>query len=153
MVTSTAFAFLHFLAVFGIFAAIFLQWQTMSASPTLAEARRIQISDRWYGILAAVVLVVGFLRVYYFEKGKDFYTGNPFFHAKLTLFALVGLLSIYPTVRYLKWRAQTRQGLAPVVSAEEHKRIALVLRVELVLLLAMTVCASLMARGIGLSRG
>jgi putative membrane protein len=153
MVTSSAFAFLHFLAVFGIFATIFLQWQTMSASPTLAEARRIQTSDRWYGILAGVVLIVGFLRVYHFEKGKDFYIGNPFFYAKLTLFALVGLLSIYPTVRYLKWRAQTRQGLAPVVSAEEYKRIALVLRIELVLLLATAVCASLMARGVGLSRG
>ena len=150
---SSAFAFVHFVAVFGIFATIFLQWQTMSASPTLADARRIQISDRWYGILAGVVLVVGFLRVYFFEKGTDFYVGNPFFYAKLTLFALVGLLSIYPTVRYLKWRAQTRQGLAPVVAAGEYKWIALALRVELVLLLAMAVCASLMARGVGLSHG
>ena len=150
MVTSSAFAFLHFLAVFGIFATIFLEWQTMSPAPSHAEARRIQRADRWYGILAGVVLVVGFLRVFYFEKGREFYTANPFFHAKLTLFLAVGLLSIYPTMRFIKWRAQTRQGLAPVVTAEEYRRINAVLGIELVLLLGMAACASIMARGIGL---
>ena len=74
MVISAAFAFFHFLAVFGIFATVFLEWQTMSSTPTYAEARRIQLCDKWFGIFAGVVLVVGFLRVFYFEKGKAFYT-------------------------------------------------------------------------------
>jgi putative membrane protein len=113
MTTSATFAFLHFLAVFGIFATVFFEWQAMSGTPTFAEARRIQLCDRWFGIFAGLVLVVGFLRVYYFEKGKAFYFSNPFFNAKLTLFLLVGLLSIYPTIRFIKWGAQTKQGLAP----------------------------------------
>ena len=146
---SALFAFLHFFAVFGIFAALVLQWLTMSPTPTAAEARRIQISDRWYGIFALVVLVVGFLRVYFFEKGRAFYGANPFFQAKLALFLAVGLLSIYPTIRFLKWRAQTKQGLAPLLAANEYKSIVTVLRVELVLLLATALCASLMARGVG----
>jgi len=150
MVISAVFAFFHFLAVFGIFATVFLEWQTMSRTPTYADARRIQICDKWFGILAGVVLVVGFLRVFYFEKGRAFYTANPFFHAKLTLFVIIGLLSIYPTIRFIKWRAQTSQGLAPAVSAEEYKRIMFVLRAELVLLLGMALCASLMARAVGL---
>ncbi len=149
MTISATFAFLHFLAVFGIFATVFLEWQTMSAAPSHAEARRIQRCDRWFGVFAAVVLAVGFLRVYYFEKGHAFYYANPFFRAKLTLFVLVGLLSIYPTIRFVKWRAQTRQGLAPVLAAGEHKLIMTLLRVELLLLLAMAMCASLMARGVG----
>ena len=146
---SALFAFLHFLAVFGIFAAVFLQWRTMSRTPTFAEARRIQASDRVYGMLAIVVLVVGFLRVYHFEKGKAFYAANPFFQAKLALFLGVGLLSIYPTIRFLKWRAQTKQGLAPVLAANEYKSIMTVLRIELLLLLATALFASLMARGVG----
>jgi len=148
-VISALFAFLHFFAVFGIFAALVLQWLTMSPTPTVAEARRIQISDRWYGIFALVVLVVGFLRVYFFEKGRAFYGANPFFEAKLALFLAVGLLSIYPTIRYLKWRARTKQGLAPLLAANEYRSIVAVLRVELVLLLATALCASLMARGVG----
>lgn len=150
MLTSALFAFLHFLAVFGIVATIFLEWQTMSRAPTHAEARRLQVCDRWYGIFAAMVLVVGFLRVYYFEKGKAFYAASPFFQAKLGLFVVIGLLSIYPTIRFIRWRPQTRQGRAPDVAEREYKLIMLVLRVELVLLLGMALCASLMARGVGL---
>ena len=146
---SALFAFFHFLAVFGIFAAVVLQWRTMSPAPTLAEARRIQTSDRVYGIFAVVVLVVGFLRVYHFEKGKAFYAANPFFQAKLMLFLGVGLLSIYPTIRFLKWRAQTRQGLAPLLAANEYRVIMSLLRIEVLLLLATALCASLMARGVG----
>jgi putative membrane protein len=149
MTISAIFAFLHFLAVFGIVATVFLEWQTMSRTPTLAEARRIQVADRWFGVFAMALLVVGFLRVYYFEKGPAFYWSNPFFRAKLTLFAGVGLLSIYPTVRFVKWGAQTRQGQAPSVSAVEHRRIVVLLRLELILLLATALCASLMARGVG----
>jgi putative membrane protein len=149
MVIAAVFAFLHFVAVFGIFATIFLEWQTMSRAPTCAEARRIQLCDMWFGIFAGAVLVIGFLRVYYFEKGSTFYTSNPFFQAKLTLFVLVGLLSIYPTVRFIKWRKRTKQGLEPIVSAGEYWRIVVVLRVELALLLGMALCASLMARGVG----
>ena len=149
MVVSASFAFLHFLAVFGIVATIFVEWQTMSRNPTHAEARRIQLCDRWYGIFAVIVLIVGFLRVYYFEKGSAFYSGNPFFRAKLTLFILVGLLSIYPTIRFIRWRPQMRQGAAPVVGEAEYGRIMFALRAELVLLLGMALCASLMARGVG----
>jgi putative membrane protein len=148
-VISALFAFLHFVAVFGIFAAVVLQWQTMSPAPSLAEAKRIQAGDRVYGMLAVAVLVVGFLRVYHFEKGKAFYAANPFFQAKLMLFLAVGLLSIYPTIRFLKWRTRTKQGLAPVLAASEYRSIMAVLRVEVLLLLATAMCASLMARGVG----
>ena len=148
--TSAVFAFLHFLAVFGIIATVFLEWQTMSGAPTLAEARRIQVSDRWFGIFAVVVLVVGFLRVLYLEKGKAFYAASPFFHAKLGLFVLVGLLSIYPTVRFIRWGARTKAGLAPIVSEAECRRIMFMLRAELLLLLGMALCASFMARGVAL---
>ena len=150
MVASALFAFLHFLAVFGIVGAIFFEWQTMSRAPSYREATRIQLCDRWYGIFAAIVLAVGFLRVFYFEKGWAFYKANPFFHAKLTLFVLIGLLSIYPTVRFIKWRPQTSQGFAPAVTEREYRRIMLVLHTEMLLLLAMAMCASLMVRGVAL---
>ena len=149
MINSAIFAFLHFVAVFGIFATLFLEWQTMSPAPTFAEARRIQVCDRWYGIFAGVVLVVGFLRVFYFEKGHAYYEASVFFHAKLGLFILAGLLSIYPTIRFLKWRRETRQGQPPVIAAGEYQRIMLLLRLELALLLGAALCASLMARGVG----
>jgi putative membrane protein len=150
MTTSAVFAFLHFAALFGVVATVFLEWQTISAAPTRAEALRLQRCDRWYGLSAMLLVVVGLLRVYYFEKGSAFYFGNPFFNAKLALFVAVGLVSIYPTVRFIKWRAQMRDGGAPKISAEEHRRILWSLRAEVLMLLGAAFCASMMARGIGL---
>lgn len=148
MVASAFFAFLHFLAVFGIVSTLFLEWQTMSPAPTHAEAKRMQLADRWFGIFAMVILVVGFLRVYYFEKGKAFYLSNPFFQAKLLLFVVIGVVSIYPTIRFIRWGRQMKQGAAPALSPREYGLIMLALRAELVLLVAMVLCASLMARGV-----
>jgi putative membrane protein len=148
VVVSAFFAFLHFVAVFGIVGTIFLEWQTMSRAPSHAEARRMQRADRWYGIFAVLLLVVGFLRVYYFEKGKAFYFSNPFFQAKLLLFVAVGLISIYPTILFIRWGRQMTQGAAPAVSEREYGRIMLSLGAELALLVLMVLCASLMARGV-----
>ena len=150
MIASAVFAFLHFTAVFGIFVTVFYEFMALSESPTVAEARKIQTCDRLYGLFAMVLLVVGFLRVLYFEKGREFYFSNPFFHAKLTLFVLVGLLSIYPTIRFIKWGAQTKLGQPPVLAAGEFRKIRMVLHIELALLLGTALCASLMARGVGL---
>ena len=148
--TSALFSFLHFVAVFGIVGTLAVEWTTLSEAPTWREARRMQGCDRWYGLFAMLLLAVGFLRVYYFEKGPKFYFANPFFHAKLTLFVAIGLLSIYPTVRFIKWRKQMIDGKAPLVAVAEFKAIRAVLVLELVLVAGIVLCAALMARGVGL---
>lgn len=149
MLINSLFAFLHFVAAFGIAATLFYEWLSFSRTPSLTEARRIQLCDRWYGIFAALILVVGFLRVYFFEKGPAFYFSSSFFIAKLSLFLLIGLISIYPTIKFIGWSKQTKQGQAPVVSELEFSRISLILKLELGLLLALLLSASLMARGVG----
>jgi putative membrane protein len=149
MMGSAFFSFLHFVAVFGIVGTLVTEWAILSETPTHREARLLQTCDRWYGIFAGAILIVGFLRVFYFEKGSAYYFANPFFAAKIGLFVVIGLLSIYPTLRFIRWRGPMRDGQAPVVPAAEFKRLRNVLRLELVLLLGMVLCAALMARGIG----
>ena len=146
---SAIFSFLHFAAVFGIVGALAIEWVMLSESPTHREARLIQVSDRWYGLSAMALIVVGLLRVFYFEKGSAYYFGNSFFHLKIGLFIVVGLLSIYPTIRFIKWRAQMQGGKAPLVTAAEYRTLRLLLRLELALLLLIVLCAALMARGFG----
>jgi len=150
MVMSAVFSFLHFAAVFGIVGTLVAEWVILSPTPTYREATRLQQCDRWYGLSAMVLLIVGFLRVYYFEKGSAFYFANPFFQAKLGLFIAVGLLSIYPTVRFVKWRAAMKSGAAPTVPDAEYRTLRTVLRLELILLAAIVACAAMMARGVGL---
>jgi putative membrane protein len=149
MVASALFSFLHFIAVLVIAGTLFYEWLTLAQAPSLADARRLQWADRWYGIAAGVLLVVGLVRVFNYEKGRDYYFHNTFFMVKIALFVAVGLISIYPTMRFIGWSKLTRQGRVPVVAAQELQRLRLALGVELLLLAGIVLCASLMAKGLG----
>ncbi|HSD38836.1 MAG TPA: DUF2214 family protein [Rhodocyclaceae bacterium] len=149
MFINAFFAFLHFLAAFGVVATVTTEWLTLNRTPSHAEAQRLQRIDMWYGIFAMLLLVVGFLRVFHFEKGSAFYFSNHFFWIKLALFAVVGLLSIYPTVLFLGWRKETRQGKAPMLTEPQFLRLRLLLRLEVGLLVVVIFCASMTAKGIG----
>ena len=83
MVTSALFSFLHFAAALAVAATLFFEWLTLSRTPTLDDARRLQVADRWYGIAAGVLLIVGFVRVFQFEKGSSYYFHNTFFLLKI----------------------------------------------------------------------
>jgi len=99
--TSGIMAFLHHLAAFTLTGVIIYEHITFRKDLSLAEARRIQIMDILYGVSAGVLVVVGLLRVFYFEKGAAFYAQNWFFWTKMLGFVLAGAFSIYPTIRFL----------------------------------------------------
>jgi putative membrane protein len=106
--------------------------------------------DIVYGVSAAVVLVVGLLRVFYYEKGAPFYAQNWFFWTKMLGFGLAALLSIYPTVRFVSWRRFFARNQAPEMSEQEFKRIKLILRLELFAVALILFSAAMMARGVGM---
>jgi putative membrane protein len=147
---SALIAALHFLGAFGVAAMLCSEWITFNRAPTVAEARRLQRCDTWYGLFATVVVAAGALRVIYFEKGGHFYFSNPVFLVKIALFLAVGLLSIYPTVLFLSWRKATRANQAPTMTDKQFNLTLKILRLEVVLLIGIILSASLMAKGIGL---
>ena len=115
----------------------------------MQQARQLQLADLALGASASTLLVVGFLRVFYFEKGASYYFHSVPFIAKVTLFVIVFLLSIYPTVEFLSWRKHLRQGRAPVVPERKLHSIRAVIRWELIVVALIILCAALMARGGG----
>jgi len=149
MLAASLIAFGHFISVFALVAALVLQLALVSKSLSVEIARRIQRADRVYGVAAILMLTFGFLRVIYFEKGSVYYFSNTFFQIKLGLFIAVGLISIYPTFLYSRWSKDLKQGIAPRVSAEMVKSLKRIIHWELVLLGAILLCASLMAKGFG----
>ena len=144
------FAFLHHLAAFTLFAALVVELILIREQPTAGTARRLLTADMVFGISAGILLVVGLMRVYYFEKGATYYFHTWTFSAKLTLFILIGLLSIVPTRELLSWRAAVRQGQAPTVSAARLRRLRTIIHLELVGVVLILLMAALMAKGIGL---
>ena len=147
---SALFAFLHHIAAFTLFAAVVVEFLVIKDSLTAASARRLLKTDAILGASAGVVLVVGILRVIYFEKGWDYYSHSVPFIAKFSLFVLVALLSIYPTVKFMSWRAAIKQGQAPAVDAKTLHTIRSFLHAELVGIVILILMAALMARGIGM---
>ncbi len=142
-------AFGHFLAFFALTAALVLQLALLTESLTVETARRIKRADVVLGISATLLLIFGFLRVFYFEKGSEYYLGNEFFWIKLGLFIIAGLISIYPSVVYRRWNSELQQDIAPDLSHGTVLLLKKIIHWELVLILGILVCASLMAKGFG----
>jgi putative membrane protein len=144
-----AMAFIHFVAAFAIVSALTVEVVLLRDALTIASAQRIRRADLAFGLAAAVILTAGVLRVVYFETGPEFYLHDVPFLIKMVLFALVGAVSIYPTMEFLSWRKVLDAGRVPVVPPEKLRRIRRILHWELVGILAIALCASLMAKGIG----
>jgi putative membrane protein len=145
---SATFAFLHHLAAFTLVSAVAIEF-VLIRELTLKSARMLLLVDAIFGASAGALLVVGFLRVFFFEKGAAYYFHTVPFIAKISLFAIVGLLSIYPTRKFLSWRGDLRQGVLPSVEAGMLRRIQRVIHWELASVVGILLCAALMARGIG----
>jgi putative membrane protein len=106
---------------------------------------RLARIDAVYGVAAVTLLAAG-LTLWLGSIGKPavYYTKNWIFHTKITCFLIVGLLSIYPTVFFIK---QRKGNAAEMVSIP--KSIFWMLRIELLLLFVIPLLAGLMAHGIG----
>ncbi len=142
-------AFLHHLCFVAIMVILSAEMLMLKQPLTLASARKILRFDAIYGAAAGLILIIGGLRVMYFEKGAAYYMHSAPFIAKMALFLIVGLISIYPTVTFLKWNKPLKQGTVPELSDAQNRRLRIIIHVELTLLVMMILCAAMMAKGIG----
>ena len=147
---TSLFAFLHHIAAFTLFAALVVELILIREVLTVGTARRLQVADMVFGISAGVLIVVGLLRVFYFEKGAYYYFHTWTFIAKLTLFLIIGLVSIVPTLEFLSWRKAVKQGQAPSVSPDKVRALRSIMHWELVGVVVIILMAALMAKGVGL---
>ena len=147
---SSLFAFVHHLAAFAIVAALVLELVLLRGPLTAWSAKRIMVADAIYGASAGVLLAVGLVRVFFFEKGFGYYINSIPFLVKFGLFVAIGIASIYPTLRFLSWRGALKQGRAPEVSETEQRRLRKIVHFELFAVVLIILCAALMARGVGM---
>ncbi|MEO8974711.1 MAG: DUF2214 family protein [Casimicrobiaceae bacterium] len=150
---ASLFAFLHFLAAFALFAALAVEIVLMHGTPDATSARRLLRVDAVFGACAGIVLAAGIMRVLYFEKGPAYYLHDVAFIAKMLLFAIVGLLSIYPTRQFLAWRKAFARDGTVTASVTQMRRIRTVIHIEATLVVLIILCASLMAHGVGTRGG
>ena len=150
MFNQALFAYLHYLSIIVLIITIVVELILFKPKMRRDEAIIVQRADGIYGLASIMVLITGFLRVIYFAKGWDYYFSNDIFLIKLGLFIVVGLLSIYPTRVFLRWRKELKENnefleVDPAVA----NRIILILRLEAFLVFLIPLLAAFMARGIG----
>jgi putative membrane protein len=144
---ATLFAFLHHLAAFALVAALAVEFVLIRMPLSLASARRLLVVDAVLGGSAALVLVVGLLRVFYFEKGAAYYFSSHAFLTKLTVFILVAVLSIIPTMEFLSWRRPLKSGQVPQPDPKKLTLVAGLVHAELAGVVIILLAAAMMARG------
>ena len=137
-------AILHHFFVFALFGVLFAELVVVRRGMDDTAAARVVAIDAWYGVLAALILIVGFSRAIFAAKGWDYYEHNAFFWAKIGTFVAIGILSVPPTLAFLKWR---RTGAPPTDAAVHQARRYLWMEVALFPLLPTFAAA--MARGYG----
>jgi len=137
--------YVHFMAVFAIVGALVAEQFLIARTMTRLEIKRIAKVDAIYGMGALAVLIAGLLLWFWVGKPTSFYSRNWLFHTKLTLFIVLGLVSIYPTIFFLK----NRKGKDQDSIVEVPNSIFLLLRIELIILIIMPILATMMSLGIG----
>jgi putative membrane protein len=144
---STLFAFLHHVCAFTLVSAIAVEFVLIRQELTIPTARRLLATDAVLGISAGLLLVIGLLRVFYFEKGAAYYFSSHAFMTKFSVFIAVGLLSIIPTVEFLSWRKALKAGQPPAPRPEKIALIRKLLHGELIGVAIILLGAAIMARG------
>jgi putative membrane protein len=141
------FAFLHHLAFVAMFVTLSIEMVLLRQTLTVENARRLLAVDGIYGAAAGAVLIIGGLRVYFFEKGWYYYLTNHAFLTKVALFVIVGALSAIPTIEFMRWRKATSAGQVPQVDEAKLQRMRKIMHWELVGLMLILFFAAWMARG------
>ena len=149
MLTDFILASLHHVAVFALMGLIVAELVIVSPEMNARALKRVAAIDLYFGVVAAIVVVFGVLRVIYGAKGYEYYIGNHVFWTKMLLFVIIGLLSIAPTQRYLAWGRRLRADAAFRPEAADIRRVKLFIHIEATLFLLIPIAAAAMARGYG----
>lgn len=111
---------------------------------------RLFAADNAWGIAALLWLATGIWRAFGgLEKGSGFYLHNPLFWVKMGLFAVVGILEIFPMTTFIRWRIARKNGLE-VGLVDAIGTLTRINHAELAIVVAIPFVASAMARGIGM---
>jgi putative membrane protein len=139
-------AWLHYMSFMLMMASLLGEHLLLKQELAMTQARTVQRLDTIYGASATAVLVTGIMRMF-LEKGVTYYNHHIGFHILVGIFVIIALLSIYPTVIFLRWRSDTRSGKGQQLAREQYRKMQMIIRLEMALLLLAPFFAIWMARG------
>jgi putative membrane protein len=137
------FRYFHFLGIISLASMLVCQNILLSKTVSGTQLKRLTVIDAWYGVSALAILASGISLVFLVGKPSEFYTQNILFHIKFGLFLFVALLSVVPTIFFIRNRKNSKSE-KPIPN-----NVILLKRLELLVLFSIPLLAVLIARGIG----
>ncbi|MGJ8680818.1 DUF2214 family protein [Paraglaciecola sp.] len=135
--------YLHFIGIIVLAGTLVAEHMLLIGQVSNAQMKKLARIDRVYGVSALVVLTAGLTLWFWVGKPAEFYTKNGVFHAKVTLFVIMGLLTIYPTIFINKASRSTEEFITI------PKRVINMVRAQLACLVLIPLSAVFMAKGFG----
>ena len=143
-------AYGHYLALLVGGGALVAERLLIKPDMSADDIEKLTAADIIWGVSGAVVAFTGYLRTRYFAKGWEFYSHEPIFWLKLTLLAVMGAASLFPTISIIKAAAAAKDvGGTPQYSDKLVSRMTSVINAELLALFSIPLAATTMSRGIG----
>ena len=148
MFSTVVLPWIHYIAVWMMTGALVTELYLLKIGSTPDAIRILPRVDRVYGAMAAIVLITGLARVWHGGKGPDYYWHNGAFHGVLGLFVLAALISIVPTLRFMRWR-KALDGSGALPAEAEVRKTRILIHVQLTAIALLTFAIVLVAKGIG----
>lgn len=150
MLTDLILAILHHLLIFALLAILVMELMLVRPEMSRSQVLYVGRLDIAYGAIAVLILVVGFGRVFFGDKGPAFYLLNWVFWAKIAAVVAVGVLSVPPTLRIVRWRAAALADANYRPPSAEVTFARRFMHYEAMVFPLIPIFAAAMARGYGL---
>lgn len=142
MTTYILVKYLHFISILSMISLLVVELAYVKKEMTRAELKLLSRIDGFYGLAAILVVAAGLTLWFGVGKGDPFYD-NPILYIKVGLAILVGLISIAPTIYFLR----NAKG-DPQETLVLPNRIRQLIILQLSILAIIPLLATLMAQGV-----
>ena len=139
------FRFLHFVAIFGVAAAVIIENIAVKPSISKEDASNLAKINLIDNVSLLLTLMAGYTLWFWVGKPSEFYTENPFFLAKLITFSTILIFGTFP----FNFFRRNKKSIQESVMVPPTTIFCVRLRGALLIVAVML--AFLTARGIGLS--
>ena len=139
------FRFIHFVAIFGVTAAVIIENIAVKTSISKEDAINLAKISLIDNVSLLLTLMVGYTLWFWVGKPSEFYTENPVFLAKLIIFSIILVFGFFPFNFFKRNKESIQESvLVPPTTI-------FCVRLRGALLIVAVMLAFLTARGIGLS--
>ena len=139
------FRFLHFVAIFGVTAAVIIE--NLAVKPSISKEDAINLAKISLidNVSLLLTLMAGSTLWFWVGKPSEFYTENPVFLAKLIIFSIILVFGFFPFNFFKRNKNSIQESLLVPPTT------IFCVRLRGALLIVAVMLAFLTARGIGLS--